>query len=205
MNKRRQLLYAYENGNTHVELFTCGTKIRDIPDGMPAMPEYPESIDLKITDYCEYECNYCHESSSRAGKQANLLALIDYLKPLNPGTEIALGGGDPLTVGKDQLHLFLKKLSQDIGLVPNMTIKWNHKISAQLDKLTKYVDIGYLYGIGISGTTPLHPRTYEDYPSIVHHVIAGYHKIEDIEQLPKVLILGYKRCLLYTSPSPRDS
>ena len=190
--ERRQLLYQYQNGNTHVELFTDGTKFRDTPDGEEPNPELPESIDLKITDYCEYECSYCHESSSREGKHSNLLATQEYLKPLNPGTEIAIGGGDPLSIGKHTFAQFARNLAENIGLVPNVTIKWSPQIGKHLDWLTKLVDTNYIYGIGVSGVIPLDQRTYDYYPTIVHHVIAGMHDIEDLEKLPKVLILGYK-------------
>ena len=189
---RRQLLYEYDNNNVHVEIFSDGTKIRDVPDDEPANPTYPESIDLKITNYCDYECHYCHESSDRNGDHAELGKLAGYLAPLNPGTEIAIGGGDPLSIGKHRLIDFTKILSHNLNLIPNITIKWSPQIGKHLDWLTKLVDINQLYGIGVSGVVPLGQQMYDAYPSIVHHVIAGYHDIDTIEQLPKVLVLGYK-------------
>ena len=36
------------------------------------IPIFPESIDIKITNYCENNCPMCHESSNINGTHANL-------------------------------------------------------------------------------------------------------------------------------------
>ena len=43
-------LGTYVNGNTIVVMYTDGTKIRYVRTGEEPAPEYPESIDLKITN-----------------------------------------------------------------------------------------------------------------------------------------------------------
>lgn len=163
----------------------------------PPVPTLPESIDMKITNYCDEGCPMCHENSSPAGKHADLDAALEYLKGLNPGTEIAIGGGDAVggfPVDSNQPEPFIISLVNDLYLIPNITIHESliHDTDYFLKWITDGIDEGWLYGVGVSGTTPLPQEIYEKYPTIVHHVIAGYHEIEDIEHLHKVLVLGYK-------------
>ena len=83
---------TYKNGNTIVSISDDGTKVRYVPDNAPAMPVYPESIDMKISNRCEMGCAQCHEQSTATGKQANLKhPLLDSLHPYterqqHPGT-----------------------------------------------------------------------------------------------------------------------
>lgn len=55
----------YKNGNTIVEIRQDGTKIRYTPDLVEAKPEYPESIDLKITNHCEIGCPMCFAAGTK--------------------------------------------------------------------------------------------------------------------------------------------
>ena len=50
-------MIRYNNGNTKVTIFEDGTKIREYFN--TPLPTYPESLDLKITQYCEAGCNFC--------------------------------------------------------------------------------------------------------------------------------------------------
>ena len=47
-----KILYQYKNGNYFVTIYPDGTKIRKTMDD-DFIPIFPESIDLKITNYCE--------------------------------------------------------------------------------------------------------------------------------------------------------
>lgn len=51
------IFYQYKNGNTLVTLLNDGTKIREY-EGTP-ISEFPESIDIKITNYCDLACSFC--------------------------------------------------------------------------------------------------------------------------------------------------
>jgi len=59
------ILHSYQNGNTLVNLYNDGTKTREY-EGEPK-PVFPESIDVKITNYCDAGCTFCHEKSTRLG------------------------------------------------------------------------------------------------------------------------------------------
>ena len=67
----KQLLQKYKNGNYTVFLYTDGTKEK-ITEEEYFKAEFPDSIDLKITNYCDANCPMCHEKSTRNGKHGNL-------------------------------------------------------------------------------------------------------------------------------------
>src|SRR5574339_136384 len=100
-------LYSYTNGNTYVRLFEDGTKERIVKEEN-IFVTHPESIDVKITNYCDANHSFCHEKSTIAGTHANLDLLIKILSPLPAGVEIAIGGGNPLS--HPNILDFLRKL-----------------------------------------------------------------------------------------------
>lgn len=88
-----KLLNKYLNGNVTVTLFDNGTKIQEWDDNEGAHPDYPNSMDIKITDYCDAGCKWCHEKSTINGKHADLEYLLEIIQDLPKGTELAIGGG----------------------------------------------------------------------------------------------------------------
>ena len=90
-------LFKYLNGNTSVVIYQDGTKVREILDIESNGFIHPESIDVKITNYCDMGCLYCHESSTTSGTHANLERLLKIIKCLPSGVELAIGGGNPLS------------------------------------------------------------------------------------------------------------
>lgn len=88
---------SYKNGGEVLLMGFDGTKLRiqksDIlPPGSRA-PEYPESIDLKITDQCYNECAFCYENSTPEGLHGEIPEKL--FAQIPPFTEIAVGGGNP--------------------------------------------------------------------------------------------------------------
>ena len=67
-----KLINKYLNGNVTVTLFDNGTKIQEWDDNEQPNPDYPNSMDIKITNYCNAGCSYCHEKSTINGKHADL-------------------------------------------------------------------------------------------------------------------------------------
>lgn len=57
------LLSKSRNGNYEIEIYDDGTKNR-IHDGNP-QPEYPESLDVKFSDYCDAGCKFCFTPESQ--------------------------------------------------------------------------------------------------------------------------------------------
>jgi len=184
----------YQNGNTTVTIMNDGTKIREYENAPEIM--HPESIDVKITDYCDMGCAYCHESSTAKGIHGDLNKLLEVINGLPAGVELAIGGGNPLSHPK--LVEFLQALKGK-GIIANLTVNQGHLKTFQ-DMITYLIKDELVKGVGISITSnnfnyikPLLEIT----DNIVYHIIAGVNKVEVVEKLIelgncKVLVLGYK-------------
>lgn len=189
--KDQILLSKYNNGNYTVEIYNDGTKIRETKEE-DFIASFPENIDIKITNYCENNCKFCFESSSIEGKHADLDA--DFIKTLKPYTELAIGGGNPLS--HPQLFEFLKVL-KEYKIIANITVRQNDFMD-NIELLKKYSDNKLLYGIGVSLVTPTKEfiSKIQEFPNAVIHTIAGLLTKENLAKLIlkniKILILGYK-------------
>lgn len=187
------MIAAYQNGNVSVTLYEDGTKVREF-DGIP-MPEYPESIDVKITDYCDANCSFCHEMSTVNGTHGDLELGISVLSDMPSGTEIAIGGGNPLS--HTGLIPFLEQLRSK-NIVPNLTVNQLHLKKYQ-DLIKYLLSEQLIFGLGIS-----YYRSDSQYldmfmtPNTVLHMIIGVHSHKELEKVharwpnAKVLLLGYK-------------
>lgn len=188
------MIAQYTNGNTTVTILEDGTKIREFENSPKIV--HPESIDVKITDYCDMGCLYCHESSTKNGLHGDLAKLLEIIEKLPAGVELAIGGGNPLS--HPNLIAFLKSLKMQ-GIIANITVNQGHlKIYQDLlfylikDELVKGVGISVVNN-NFSYVKPIMAIT----ENIVFHLIAGVNKVEIIDKLIglgncKVLILGYK-------------
>lgn len=180
---------VYSNGNTRVSLFPDGTKVREW-EGL-AQPDFPESIDLKITDFCDAGCHFCHEMSTTRGLHAPVERVVDILSGMLPGSEVAIGGGNPLS--HPDLSLILRR-ARDCGLIPNLTINAAHADASRIAVARVYTG-----GIGISHVLSALPAVASVADSnTVLHLIAGVHRPWDLFRahhagVRKFLILGYKR------------
>lgn len=191
---------SYINGNTKVTLLEDGTKIREYEN--TPLVIHPESIDVKITDYCDMGCSYCHESSTTKGKQGNLITLMDVIKDLPAGVELAIGGGNPLS--HTELLWFLYRLKEK-GLIANITINQGHLGSYQ-SLIQFLIKEELIHGVGISITNnnfkyikPLLQLSN----NIVYHIICGVNQPSILDTLynlnlsqnrdTKILVLGYKQ------------
>ena len=184
----------YRNGNYNVHIdLDNGTKIRE-NDLDFFKPDYPESMDIKITNMCDMGCKFCHENSMPDGKHGDIMHL-KFIDSLRPYTELAIGGGNPLA--HPDLVRFLKKC-KELKLIPSMTINQVHFLK-NIDQVQYLVDNKLIYGLGISLTNPSDEfiEQVQKFPNAVIHVIAGIVDIEDLRKLAnkglKILILGYKQ------------
>lgn len=194
------IIASYNNGNTHIDLYDDGSKVRSY-EGSP-VPSFPESLDVKITNYCDAGCSYCHEQSTESGQHGDLVKLANVLNVLPAGVEIALGGGNPLS--HPSLVPFLRALKRQ-GLICNITINQKHLRSYQ-ELILNLITEDLVKGIGISYSssgylTDIIPIIKAS-SNVVFHVIMGINSLNDIEELNKfclkndreckILILGYK-------------
>lgn len=183
----------YQNGNYTVTLDTLtGTKIRENDlDFFEA--DTVESMDIKITNYCDMGCPMCHENSTTEGKHADILG-PSFLDRLHPYTELALGGGNPLS--HPDLCEFLQRCKER-EFIPSMTVNQTHFLK-HYDLIKQLVDEKLIYGLGISLGNPTDEfiAKVKTIPNAVIHIINGLVSLEQLHKLKdkdlKVLILGYK-------------
>ena len=191
-----KLLNKYLNGNVTVTLFDNGTKIQEWNDNEQPNPDYPNSMDIKITDYCDLGCAWCHEKSTIKGIHSDLEYLLDILQNLPKGTELAIGGGNPLS--HPGLVPFLTTC-KSLGLVPNLTVNYNH-IFLYKDLINRLINEKLIYGLGLSIPDDFDEsiiNLIENAENCVYHVIAGINDLSILDKIKeskikKCLILGYK-------------
>lgn len=185
-------LVSYKNGDYSVRIMTDGSKFRSYPkDSDNLKIEFPESIDLKITNKCLNNCLFCHEGSTPSGDHCDYEFLMNLLDEFRSGMEIAIGGGNPLS------HPRLKDILIEMrsrSLIANMTIN-------ELDLKDLTDDIrSLIFGLGVSyhdgKNLSEYIKSHHD-ENLVVHCIAGIHPIGLLDTLlssgiKKILILGYK-------------
>lgn len=190
------ILGSYQNGNYRVTLYSDGTKIRE--NNLSFFePEFPESMDIKITNRCDMGCPFCHEDSRRNGEHGDILNL-PFLDSIHPFTELAIGGGNPLE--HPDFIQFLKEL-KNRSIIANVTVNQKHFLENEL-LLSDLIDNGLIYGLGVSyvggdfDTTQKLVNSVKKYKNAVIHVINGIVSVQELAWLSykdlKILILGYK-------------
>ena len=206
-----------EEHNTIKNSF-CG-KIRFATSNGEIVPEYPELIDLKITNACEHGCPMCYMSATKNGKHADVSFLISMIS--NAGTprnnnyhriEFSIGGGNILLYPNlEELFHYIKKQ----GHIINVTINAKDCKKVIEDKNINSIFMRYVDGIGVSVFSVEDADILVDFKNIINsgkerwdtnhkyivaHLIPEYlgveltNKISDIIKgvwMP-VLYLGYK-------------
>lgn len=188
----------YWNGNGYIEINKInGTSIRTILDDKPYVAEFPENIDMEISNKCTNGCSFCYANCTPEGKDADINKFIEdknsFLYSLQPGTELALNGNEPLHPQLFNLLNFCKERQ----ILANLTVHENTLIKNR-HLLEFWLDSRYINGIGIS------PCSYSEeminfckaHPTSVIHTIAGITSPIEFNLLKdnslKILILGYK-------------
>ena len=64
--------FQYVNGNYLVYGNTFCLYKRAFRVGEDLISNFPDSIDLKVTNRCSWECPFCHESSTKDGKSFDI-------------------------------------------------------------------------------------------------------------------------------------
>ena len=189
-------IVTYKNGNYNVILdLNDGTMIR-YTEADQLRPEFPDSMDVKITNRCDRGCLWCHEKSTKDGCHANWDSLEKFIVGLPKHTQLALGGGNVLAY---PWLTDLLLLCKDSELVPSITINQVHFMDKDNQRyLRQLINEKLLYGLGVSleKATTSFIEQIETFPNAVIHVIAGVVSMKELEMLAnrnlKILILGYK-------------
>ena len=173
----------YKNGNYTVSIdLDSGTKIRENDlDFFKA--DTIESMDIKITNFCDMGCPQCHENSTLDGKHANLKDEIAFLENLHPYAELAIGGGNPLS--HPDLEYFLEYCKEK-KFISSMTVNQIH-FEKEFDRIKKLVDNKLIYGLGISlmKITPDFIEKVKQIKTAVIHVINGIVTVDQLKLLSK--------------------
>lgn len=173
------------------------------------VPEYPELIDLRITNKCDHGCKFCFMDSNMKEKHADI-SFLNYVvcdcgRSGNRKVEFSVGGGNVL------LYPNLEDLFNNIhkkGHILNVTIKAQDCEKVISDDNFHRIFKDYVDGIGVSVTNikeaDMLAKLKEEFRDkyIVAHLIPEYigvdssNEIQDhfrkIKAYIPVLFLGYK-------------
>ncbi len=194
------VLSEYKNGNVNVKIYTNGTREVEYEEELAL--DYPLNIDIRISEKCAFGynpntnkaiCDFCHESATTDGKDADLNILFEKLSILPKGIELA--------IGMNQLHGqfidFLYKCKQH-GFIVNITVNQGH-IHRDKEHILKLIKEDLIKGLGISYRPNMKdiPIDILEYSNTVIHVIAGIDNFDNIKELNKkgvnkILVLGEK-------------
>ncbi len=188
-----ELLNSYRNGNYNVKIYDDGTKIRR--GSQPFIAEFPESCDIKITNWCDGGCLHCHEESTSLGTPADLTGFGSMVECLPPGVELAIGGGDPLSHPSILGFLYFLELR---GIIANITVNARHLFRHKY-RLNYLIQNHIVNGVGVTYDGTMEASYFAaTYPNAVIHFIMGVHTLNQVKDSikhiadPKVLFLGYK-------------
>ena len=145
-----------KNGNYWVGINEWGgnrMRFNQKPD--ECIPEYPELIDLKITDKCDHGCLFCYMGSSLKGNHADISFLKRIIYNLSSDNysnykrrvEFAIGGGNILLYPNlEELFKYIKER----GHIINTTINAKDAQKICEDDDLKKMFNEYVSGLGIS-------------------------------------------------------
>lgn len=196
---------SYRNGNYLVNIDNKGNKsFIGLRVGEEFNPQFPDNIDIKLTDRCNNGCPFCYESSSSMGKEGNLSGLHAVLSSLpRVPIELAFGGGSLFTIDTDKLRTFLWYLKEERGNKIGVTINfrdlidismwydWDRKILPYLDNIGISITDAVLRLHGESkdpdyvqkmlDTDKLFERVMSKNINVVLHLVLGLFTKEEIE------------------------
>jgi hypothetical protein len=210
-----QLVSRYDEAHDYFTLmnYTTGAKIRMSLTGEPREvlhASLPELVDMKITNYCRFNCSFCYQNSTPDGKHARMNDILHYLDTLESAGvfEVALGGGEP------SQHPEFKQILEacrNRGIIPNWTTKdfgW-----LEIDRIGQFAELLKLSGsVAFSCTRDsdihklraanalLTPHSGWAMPKIAAQMIVGLGYVQDhLERALEaakgnipVTLLGYK-------------
>lgn len=178
---------------------TNGTKIR-LAVGKYTKSEYPELVDIKITDYCAFGCVFCYQGSTVEGKHASYENLQLIIKRLAEAKvfEIAAGGGEP-TDHPDFIRML--KDFHAAGIVPNFTTRSLGWVKRNWKEIEPYIG-AFAYSADTIQHLESAASMFKDIPKErinIHYIMGLQNEVHFVEFMKKahdlefrVTLLGYK-------------
>lgn len=186
-----------------------GGRMRYMIEKGEPVPEFPELIDIKITNKCNHGCPQCFMDSNMGGKHAdiNFLHLIindcgDANKTKRHRVEFSIGGGNVLLY--PHLEEFLTYIKEN-GHIANVTINIKDCEDIMKSRNLKRIFKELVDGIGVSVTSlediPALERFYNIFKEdggikrkfmlntkyIVAHIIPEYLGVEETIKICKTI------------------
>jgi len=132
-----------------------GGRIRfSMSNDAECVPEFPELIDLKITNMCDHGCPFCYMDAKKNGKHADIGFLKNVVASFNVPSaqyyhrcEFSIGGGNVLLY--PELENLLSYIHSN-GHIVNVTIKADDVNTIINDKNIRSIFDKYVNGIGVS-------------------------------------------------------
>lgn len=190
-----------------------GSKMRFsfVSDKVPLKASAPELVDIKITDFCPYDCDFCYQDSTLEGKHASMNNIRALAKRLGEAQvlEVALGGGET-TLHPNFIDIL--KVFNDEGIVVNFTTKnFNLLRNKNANDIAKYTgaiafsventsDIEKVYSSFLDFEDKDLIDNYNRKPLINLQVVMGTMSINEFKEIIKkgsnfdfnITLLGYK-------------
>lgn len=184
-----------------------GNRVRFKTDGGDCIPQYPELVDLKITERCQWNCPHCYMAANIKGNDAKIQDLKQIIKDLATGgvyyrrhVEFAIGGGNVL------LYPDLEELLNCIdeyGCTANTTINVKDCKTILEDEKTLTLFNKRVRAVGVSVCSVEEKNLVKEFAdkykgNVVIHVIPELigaemtNKITDGALYADFLFLGYK-------------
>lgn len=189
-----KVLGRYRNGNYNVTLYNDGTKIRENSEDK-LIPDFPECIDLNISNQCLRGCPFCYLDAKPTGKHGRFD--YNFFKTLKPYTELAINFNSFKQLPED-LETWLFEM-RERHIIVNLTINAHTLNEPGIgEMLTKWKNKELIHGIGISIShlTNETKEIIQGWDNVVLHVICGIINKQDLYLMAnedyKVLFLGYK-------------
>ena len=176
----------YVNGNYQVKIKKDGTKIRTcFEEHFKA--KRPETIDVNLSNYCENNCDYCYLAATKEGKTADVKK-DKFFETIPPFTELAVNFFNKKELLLKNLEVFKKR-----KFLTNLTIHYSDFIKNK-EWLLELQKKQLAFGIGVSVTSKIELKEFDNFENLVFHTIVGITPIDILKELKgkKVLILGYK-------------
>lgn len=146
-----KLLSEYKNGNYTVKIYNDGTKIRETEDDV-FNAEFPENIDIKITNMCNNNCTFCFLPNSKIingdGNKTNIqdIKIGDKVKSYNfTNNEIDVKQVDQLFKREYSGKVItIQSKNKSITVTPNHKIYTLNRGFVKAEELTLEDDLQFL-------------------------------------------------------------
>jgi MoaA/NifB/PqqE/SkfB family radical SAM enzyme len=160
-------------------------------------PSHPISVDIKVTNKCNFGCPYCYQNSTPEGKESATSdwEIAEYLRNIRI-FEVSIGGGEPTLW--DGLNMLIEDLYNS-DIVPNFTTRNYEWLKSNPSTISRVGQIGVSVStiedvMLVNSIVTMHCI---DKKKIVPQITLGVIKEEDFAKLYKFIKdLDYKISLV---------